>query len=289
MNFATTPTYRASTILVFALAACSRSVSPPPEDPSPPPPASTPETVQRHCTAWATIVDGSKLFSNNVFNEAKANGPHEQCLLERQVAGNRELGWSWQWPGFEAGSFGYPEIIFGKKPWETATTDPSLPQRIGDLAALVVEYRLQTEGTGSHPLTLGIWLTTSGAVDRPTWAEIAGEVAIWLDFTSDASPEGTNIGSLDVDGTSYALWLDEVHGDRGDGQGWRYYTLKGPKLGADARLQVHSVLRAMVDAGYWEESLYVSSVELGNEVRSGTGSTWVKHHRVEVEITPKTP
>ncbi len=112
---------------------------------------------------------------------------------------------------------------------------------------------------------------------------------MWLDFDSGASPDGQKGGVLDVRGTSYELWRDDNHGDRGDGKGWTYYTAKGPKLGLQGLLPIDAVLNAMADKGYWDRSLYVSSVEFGNEVRSGTGSTWVKRYQVDVEATVAAP
>jgi len=81
--------------------------------------------VIANCRAEATEMSGPYRFNNNQWGRDKAKGKAEQCLLTRELAGHIERGWTWNWPGFDATVFAYPEIEFGWKPWSGGkSTDP---------------------------------------------------------------------------------------------------------------------------------------------------------------------
>ena len=92
----------------------------------------------------------------------KARGRYEQCLLEREVDGRLERGWTWNFPGLDPSVFAYPEIIFGWKPWSGGpTSDARFPLKVADVGKLVMHYEVETEASGNYNLAPEVWLTRS--------------------------------------------------------------------------------------------------------------------------------
>jgi hypothetical protein len=234
---------------------------------------------------YSVLTHGSLQAMNNAWAREKAKGPFEQCVLQRDAGGQKQLGWTWAWPGFEPEGFGFPEIIFGWKPWSGASTDAQLPLQISALKELSVRYAVSTEWTGKISLSAAVWLTSSGQATAPNPLAITNEIAIWLDYPEDAKPAGERNGSLAVDGLDYELWHAPNHGDRGNGQGWDLYYLKGPSRRLQGTLKMERFLEAMQGKQLISADQFVASVELGNELMSGSGTTWVNDF--EVAVTPR--
>ena len=228
------------------------------------------------------MAHGSLQFMNNMWAREKAKGAFEQCVLRRGAEGQAQHGWTWAWPGFEPLGYGFPEIIFGWKPWSQASTDAKLPIRISDLKELAVRYAVSTESTGKISLAASLWLTTSGQATAPNPLAIANEIAIWLDYPEGATPSGERSGSLQIEGLDYELWHSPDHGDRGNGQGWDLYYLKGPNHRLQGTLKLDRFLEAMQSKQLIAPDRFVASVEFGNELMSGSGTTWVSDFDVLV-------
>jgi hypothetical protein len=235
--------------------------------------------VTSECGAYATLERGSYQLMNNAFAREEARGPWEQCLLRREVDGKEQLGWSWSWPGFRPSSYGFPELIFGWKPWSERSTDARLPVRLADVQRLDVQYAVHTESSGKHSLSLGMWLTDSGQVASNPRA-IRTEVAIWLDQEEGLTPAGQRIESVSLNDQRYELWYEPNHGDRGDASGWDLYYFQAAERRRAGSVQLLPFLEHLRQAGRVRAEHFVASVELGNELMGGTGTTWVEQYEV---------
>ena len=248
-------------------------------------PGKTQAGVTSDCATYATLTHGSLQFMNNAWAREKAEGPFEQCVLRRGAGAQEQFGWTWAWPGFEPLGYGFPEIIFGWKPWSEASTDARLPIQISALKELSLRYSVSTEWDGKISLSAAVWLTSSGQATAPNPQAIANEIAIWLDYPEGATPSGERAGSLAVEGIDYELWHTPNHGDRGNGQGWDLYYLKGPGQQLQGTLKLERFLEAMQGRKLISADHFVASVEFGNEVMSGSGTTWVSDF--DVAVTPR--
>jgi hypothetical protein len=248
-------------------------------------PGKTQPGVTSDCGNYSVMAHGSLQFMNCVWAREKANGAFEQCMLRRGADSEAQFGWTWAWPGFEPLGYGFPELIFGWKPWSEASTDARLPIKISALKELSIRYAVSTESTGKASLAAAIWLTSSGQATAPNALAITDEIVIWLDYPIGATPTGTRTGSLAVEGVDYELWHTPNHGDRGNGQGWGLYYLKGPSHRLQGTLKLHRFIEAMQGRKLISPEHFVASVELGNEVMSGTGTTWVSDF--DVVVTPR--
>src|SRR5450432_2894511 len=202
--------------------------------------------VTSDCSNYSTTTQGPFQYQNNMWAEGKAKGPFEQCVVARTIAGKAQLGWTWNWPGYEPLGFGYPEIIFGWKPWSAQSTAPALPLRIAAVRELTVNYAVATESIGQVALSLSVFVTDSSSASAPNPLAIVAELVLWLDYPEQAVPVGTRTASFEVAGTAYELWHTPQHGDRGDGTGWDLYYFKGPNQQLQGAIRVQPLLEWLV-------------------------------------------
>ena len=247
-------------------------------------PAKQQPGVTSDCGNYSITTQGAFHYQNNMWAGGKAKGPFEQCVVSRKIAGKTQLGWTWSWPGYEPLGFGYPEIIFGWKPWSTQSTAPVLPLQIAKVRALTVRYAVVTERTGKVALSLSIFVTASGESSTANPLSIVDELVLWLDYPEGATPVGTRAAVFEVAGTSYELWHTPNHGDRGDGSGWDLFYLKGPNHQLQGTIQLQPLLEWLQKQHLIQGDRFVASVELGNELMAGSGTTWV--HDFDVLVSP---
>jgi len=240
--------------------------------------------VTAKCDAYATHTAGPYRYSNNQWGSKKAKGKAEQCLLLREVEGKTELGWTWNWPGFDPSVFAYPEIEFGWKPWSGGkSTDARFPIKVSELPRLTLRYEVETVATGSYDLAPEVWLTnTASAPMAPNPQSITTEVMFWMDYASGARPAGRVIETPTIDGVEYELWKEDNIGADANGKGWTLLSFKSPKIVHRGTLAIDKMLKHLVDAKLANPDDYLASVEFGNEVMGGSGTTWVKQFEIQV-------
>lgn len=253
---------------------------------APQPVSAAAPSSESSCAAWSTYQDGPYKYENNVWGSKKAKAAFEQCLMRRKVGSGFEYGWRWNWPGYDNTVFAYPQILFGWKPWSGGTpTDARFPLRVGDVQHLSIHYDVETEASGSYNLAPEVWIIEgSGASADPDPKRITTEVMFWMDYVEGAIPAGTVIDTPTLDGVTYELYKQDSIGDKGDGTGWALLSFKSPKVQHRGTISVHTLLDHLVRKGLVRPDEYVASVEFGNEVMGGSGTTWVK--RFEVEVRP---
>jgi hypothetical protein len=239
--------------------------------------------VKAVCSSGATFEQAPYKYENNQWGSSKEHGRYEQCLLERTVAGRRELGWSWTWPGQDSSVFAYPEIIFGWKPWTGGrSSDHRFPLKLSEMQHLAIQYEVETNATGNYNLAPEVWLISgrSGA-NTANPALITAEIMFWMEASGIARPAGVVVDQPEVAGIRYELWQLDHAGDNGAG-GWRLLSFKAPSVQRAGTLPVDELLRYLVKKGLVGGEQYVASVEFGNEISGGTGTTWVKKFAVDV-------
>jgi hypothetical protein len=274
---------------IWATLVLSSCIAPPRRSWSEPPAGSSASAklgsgVTARCGAWEVHVDGSYKYENNQWGQKKAKGKFEQCLLKRTVQGRTEIGWTWNWPGVDPSVFAYPEIIFGWKPWSGGKpSDLRFPLKVEDIQHLAIHYAVESEASGSYNLAPEIWLTRNGQwTEEPNPSLITTEIMFWMDYKDTARPAGGVIDQLAIDGIEYELWKADNIGDKGDGKGWVLYSFKSPTISHEGSISIHTLLSYMIKKQLVRADEYVASVEFGNEVMGGTGTTWVKRFQVEV-------
>ncbi len=143
-----------------------------------------------------------------------------------------------------------------------------------------MRYAVTTERTGKA--SLPIFVTDSNRASAANPRAIVAEVVLWLDYPEQAAPVGTRSAVFEAAGTGYELWHTPKHGDRGHGTGWDLYYLKGPNHPLHGTIQLQPLLEWLEKQSLIRGDRFVASVELGNELMSGSGTTWVQNFDVLV-------
>src|SRR5688572_18033065 len=191
----------------FLLLLALLSIACRPKQSAAPSPGKSAPGVTAHCTAYASATDGPYKYENNTWGSDKAKGAWEQCLLERSVAGKKEYGWTWNFPGFDPSVFSYPEIIFGWKPWSGGpSSDARFPMKVKDVKTLVMHYEVETDASGNYNLAPEVWLTRTRGAGEPNPKILSAEIMFWVETAGGARPAGSVIDRPTIAGTTYELW-----------------------------------------------------------------------------------
>lgn len=233
-----------------------------------------------------TRTEGNQRFETNAWGHDKQQRRFDQRLVERRRNGGLQLGWFWRWPGFEPTVYAYPEVLIGWKPWcGGAPTDPRLPVRVSDALKLRVDYAVETYATGSYNLAVSAWIS-----NRPGWSMaadpnvIATEIMVWPHYTPGATPLGTLIGTVKLEGEPYELWRADGIGERTlrNDRGWTAFTFRGTGGRTRGELALGALLSELLRRRAVRRDQHLTSVELGNEVMGGAGSSFVERFSVEL-------
>ena len=246
-------------------------------------PGAQDRSVSASCGNGATFRDKPYTWENNQWGSGKNHGSYQQCLLERDVNGETQHGWSWIWPGTDSSVFAYPEIIFGWKPWTGGkSSDKRFPMKLSDMRHLQIHYDVETEAEGSYNLAPEVWIIShrsgAGAADPKL---ITAEIMFWQEASGVAQPAGTVVDRPEVAGLTYELWQKDHAGDNGVG-GWRLLSFKTPTTLRKGTVPVDALLRYLLQKGLIGANEYIATVEFGNEISGGSGTTWVKKFVVDV-------
>ncbi|WOB05915.1 GH12 family glycosyl hydrolase domain-containing protein [Piscinibacter gummiphilus] len=243
-------------------------------------PAPAPATQLPACGDFATLeVSGLGRLTNNTWNKAAAgNFAATQCLQSRSVGATTQYGWSWSWPTNGSTVYAYPEIIVGWKPWDGGTSNhPHLPARINTLQRFDWQYDLSVSTGGSYNVATSLWITRTGATPTGTNPQdIANEMMIWT-AGSGFPPGGQRQPDANIGGQIFEVWYAQDWGDLSGANPnkWSYIAYRATVSTFAATLDIKAILADAVSRGYVNPAHYVSNIELGNEVMSGAGQTWI--------------
>lgn len=273
--------------LVIAPAACGGGGN---EAPAAPGPVQTITSVGCEANSRLLLPGGGELLNNAWNVGAVGSFAWSQCLQERRLGNSvLERGWTWRWPADGSQVYSYPSIAIGAKPWAPGPgNDPRFPRRIADTPRLLVSYEVDTTASGNVNLATSIWFTRSASAPAvPVVADISTEIMIWSDYTpalvSNAGPV-TERGQITVDGRAWRVFAADSWGDASGGTPHRWtfvvYVALAPTrtLAFDARRFIDDA----IGRGLLNPAHAVANVELGNEISSGSGTTWVRSFSVTV-------
>jgi hypothetical protein len=231
----------------------------------------TPEITWDETTAdWGELPCGEFLLVNNVWGKEDLTGYSQSIGIADDPEACR-FRWSWDWPRTSDGSVrAYPEIIYGWKPWNPASTTPSLPVQLSALEELEIELTYITQADGRFNTAFDLWLTST---NPPTGETITREIMIWVG-EAQMIPGGSRVASLEIDGIPYSLY--KVQWD------WTYLAFIQESEQATAIIPIADLLRYLVDNQHVQPDEYLASIEFGNEIVYGSGQTQVDEFNVAI-------
>ena len=245
-----------------------------------------PETQTINCGDYFSESTSSGILYNNVWNKSAAKAfPWSQCLEKNLTTGL--FGWSWAWPTKSNAIFSYPQIKLGISPWDPQSkVDSEFPLDGASLRSLVVEHELEVQGNSEHNVATSLWLTNTKEIgENPNPGVIIAELMIWSYATpAHMSPAGAYKGDFEAGNELWEVWVEKnwsdasgVHGNK-----WAYITFRAKNRALKVKFDVVNFTNYAVEHNILPRTFFISDIELGTEIMSGSGLVWVKQFKAAV-------
>jgi hypothetical protein len=248
-----------------------------------------PASITLDCADYAAIQSPVGVLYNNVWNKhAAKNGEWQQCIEKRVIAEVAQYGWSWQWPQKSNVIFAYPQVKLGLSPWAPEpASDNRFPLKISAINNLTISYDLDISANGQYNLATSMWLINSDTVtEKPNPSAIVAEFMIWTYSTAKHfNPAGKKVTEATIDDKKWEVWVDKNWGDASGANAnkWIYITYRAKESALEARFNAFNLIQHAVANKIITADLYISDIELGNEIMSGSGIAWVKSFEVKID------
>lgn len=244
-----------------------------------------PETHTISCDDYFSENTPDGVLYNNVWNNGAAKKfPWRQCL-EKDLLDNL-YGWSWVWPSEKSNViYAYPQIKHGISPWDPSSSVKSeFPLKHSAVHSLVVEHELEVQGNSQHNIATSLWFTNNKDIgENPNPSVIVAELMIWSYATQyHMNPAGTHRGNYEVENQIWEIWTDQNWGDASgeNDNKWIYITFRALNQSLNSRFDVINFTRYAIENQILPKDFYISDVELGTEIMSGSGLVWVKKFNI---------
>ncbi|MEV6349004.1 cellulose binding domain-containing protein [Actinoplanes sp. NPDC051851] len=225
--------------------------------------ASTSATTvaSKDCTDYAALVRGKYWVNNNVWG--KADGTGSQCVWENGLSGDK-LSWGtdWTWDGDTTKVKSYASAVLGWH-WGWKTTGTGLPVRLSAGKPVDTSWNFTVTQTTSNIMNVSydLWFHS---IANPDWADQpTDEVMVWLYRSGGAGPVGTKQATVTIGGTSWDLYQGNI--------GWNVYSFVRTSNTTSASLDLTDFTDDLAGRGWLDKSKYLSSVQAGTEVFTGSG------------------
>lgn len=218
---------------------------------------------------WDQIRYGEYVLENNIWNVQAAKSKWSQTIFCDTLTGS--MGWKWDFSGESNNidSFilkAYPQIIFGKKPYEKYSTSTSkLPIKL-PLAKFSIEYEYAAKATGVYNTSTDITFTNS---KNPVDSNVMARLMIWVDCQDMPFFPSQHFTETTIGGIHYKVMVDKAHNNI-DGK-WTAIAMLADKFPPSGTLDLKEYFDYFLSLGALNPEWYLSSIEIGSEVSSGKG------------------
>ena len=225
---------------------------------------------------------------NNMWNEVSAGAqPHSQCLQVRDYGSALEYGWAWNWPASD-GIYAYPEMLVGASPWlADASNDARFPRTVESIRSMALSYQLLTTSTGKQAGAADFWFTATNlvaSVDMPT--PVKAELLIWTNVSAGVvNSSDVPIDVIEIDGKRWTVYMSLDHRDVShpdDPNRWTLISYVAVENSQASNYDARKFFQDAIGRGVIKATDYVSGVEIGHEVISGSGSSWLRNFSLTV-------
>ena len=237
-------------------------------------------TVYESEEDFASVIIGGKykLF-NNTWNKHATTGRYRQKIFVKEVGDQSVFGWAWKWKESAAVAT-YPEVIYGVSPWNGEVGKDSGMPFVAGQKKLVVNYDASLQASGAYNLAFEFWTVSSLPVRKEA---ITHEVMIWV-AAGALGAAGSQVDRAVLDGHAFDIMMAKGHGDV-SGQNkntWTILTLIADTPILKGPLDVGAIIEYLMKQGLLSRDSYVTCLELGTEVKRGSGSVVLRDFSVTV-------
>ncbi|HWS38597.1 MAG TPA: cellulose binding domain-containing protein [Actinoplanes sp.] len=236
-------------------------------------PAAPATTGPEDCTDFAALVSGKYWVNNNVWG--KADGTGSQCVRQNGLT-DASLSWDtrWTWAGDNTKVKSYASAVLG---WHWGWKVPSgtgLPVRLSEGKAVETnwDFTVTQESGGVMNVAYDLWLHDRA---NPDWQDNpTDEVMVWLYKSGGAGPIGTKQATVTIGGATWDLYRGNI--------GWEVYSFVRTGDTSSARLDLTGFTDELTARGWLAKTKYLSSVQAGTEVFTGSGRLETSAYSVRI-------
>nr|WP_246301895.1 hypothetical protein [Granulicella arctica] len=209
---------------------------------------------------------GSAIYETNNPYGDEGDSTTGTCVVNTAVYAESNLAWYTQWnqpTGETYNVYSYPEAIF-----DNSYSYTNLPRTLSSITSIpsTWNYGLSASDSTGYDVAYDVWVyPTSSATGTPT-----AEVMIWT--AANFGQDGTNVGTYTIDGIPFTLY-QTLPAD----YSWTthpVYSFVAQNSVSYISGDLKQFLTTLTNNGYISTSTYLTSIDVGVEVRgtSGTGS-----------------
>jgi hypothetical protein len=234
------------------------------------------------CTQYGTTTQGNYTIMNNRWGTSAT-----QCI---NVTTN---GFTLQQMDGNCSTSGapcsYPAIYVGCH-YSNCSPGTNLPMKISTIGSANTSVGVTYPGSGTYDAAYDIWLNA----DTNVTGVQDTEIMIWLNHTGSIQPIGSNTGSANIAGKSWAVWT----GNNGGNNVVSYVANPAGSTSFSADLKPFLTDAITRGSGYGNTSWYLTSIQMGFEPWAGGVGLAVNSFSASVSsgtsptntpITPNTP
>lgn len=218
---------------------------------------------------WDQIIYGEYLVENCTWNVSAAKSKWQETIFCDTLTGS--YGWKWDFSGEKEEGNAYvlktfPEIIFGKKPFDNyRPTTTRLPIELAS-AKFWIEYEYAANAYGTYNTSTDISFTDS---KNPSPANIRAKMMIWFDHRNMPFFESKTLKHAVIGGRQHEVFIDTEHvGPEGK---WVFIALLPENLPGRGELNLNEYFDYALSVGALKPEWFLSSIEVGSEIASGKG------------------
>jgi hypothetical protein len=208
----------------------------------------------------ASITLGKYWINNNEWGASTGSGT--QSIWSTCQEGDL-IGWgtSWNWTGTSNKVKSYASSVLG---WQFGwkLTNGGLPLQISSTSNLNCGWSFSFNNSGgSAEVAYDVFIhqiMMPGTNDNPT-----DEMMIWLDVLNGAAPEGTKQTTVTIDSASWDLYRGSTT--------WNVFSYVRTQNATSAVVNIKDFTGDLVARGWLQSSKYITSVQSGTEIFTGTG------------------
>jgi hypothetical protein len=223
---------------------------------------------------WDQIKHGEYLVENNTWNVQAIKSKWTETIFYDTVKG--KMGWKWDFSNEKDApdSFlikSFPEIIFGKKPYENyQSTSSRLPIELTS-NKYQLDYEYFANANGVYNTSTDISFTDN---KNPKSNNIRAKMMIWFDHQNFPFFESEKLKPVVIGGFKYELFVDTAHiGPEGK---WVFIALLPDNFPLKGNLKLKDYFDYFLSDGILKSEWYLSSIEVGSEISSGKGEITFK-------------
>lgn len=217
------------------------------------------------------IGGGKSYLNNNQWGAADIEEGWQQVFYYS----DHDMGWRWYWPSTTDSIKANPALVTG---WHWSSSyglDSHLPVAVSSLHHVHLRTRFELVANGRYNVAYDLWCHST---PHARWySSPAAEVMIWL-HSVDVHPAGEYHGDATIEGYHWHIYVGSLP------SGWPIYTFVLDGEASEFSMDIQPLLAYLTHTGIWKnDPLFLSSIEFGSEIYSGSGELHVKDWFLEID------